>query len=77
MLPDLHLQTRPEEGRGGQLEVELQIFSGRAHGQMPETGFSANPQDPLTQAGFLASHIPQVFLAKEAHRKSTGPHFSE
>lgn len=24
MLPDLHLQTRPEEGRGGQLKVELQ-----------------------------------------------------
>lgn len=26
MLPDLHLQTRPEEGKGGQLEVELQIL---------------------------------------------------
>lgn len=52
MLPDLHLQTRPEEGKRGQLQVELQIFSGREHGQMPETGFSANAEDPFSSGRF-------------------------
>lgn len=33
MLPDLHLQTRPEEGKGGQLEVELQILQWEGIGE--------------------------------------------